>query len=96
MVYVRANIEDPSWVSEVLGDGARRTRESPDNGLDGGGNNKNRQGNRSPVKVRGARPVGRSAAFSSCVLRKGVITRGGKGQNSPSPPSLPCYLCRGA
>ena len=32
MVYVRANMEDPVWVSEVLGDGAREYDRQPGQG----------------------------------------------------------------
>ena len=35
IVYARTNMEEPVWVSEVLGDGAGDTRGSWDKGLDG-------------------------------------------------------------
>ena len=35
MVYVRANMEDPVWVSEVLEHGAWELRDNRDKGLDG-------------------------------------------------------------
>ena len=35
MVYVRANIEDPVWVSEVLEHGAREFEKQPGQGPDG-------------------------------------------------------------